>query len=394
MKKKLVYLSLFFFVVNFFFPLFLNADSIVTGFTNKHIQEAIDLEYAKKGGVVTLPEGCYELRNAIYLKSNVQLVGTGESTILKKCPRSSTHVIADIHKGDRKISVKDVSTFKVGDGVSIFSESLKPARIWVTEIIAIEPNAIVLKDALPYDVPLSTKPMVFCSFPCIYCKESNDIAICELVINGNSQNNPVINSWWDSGIGVLDSSHVDIHNVSIIHSPGDGISLNFAHYVNISHSLIESSARLGIHVGSGSQYTYIGNTKILNSGQANIINRDGLYLCFGAVFGLYENNVLQKSQGAGISIGYKDSDNIFQNNIVTKNEIGIFFREDTFETNNLTFLYNDISNNNSSDLQVTKPINNIYMDKWPKRRSIHPSSSFLYYYDSVNNKWDAFSSVK
>ncbi|NGX56909.1 MAG: hypothetical protein K1060chlam5_01162 [Candidatus Anoxychlamydiales bacterium] len=387
MKKEIVKLLIFYYVVTFI-PFFsLHADTVVSGFTDKHIQKAIDLEYAKKGGVVLLPEGIYELRNAVYLKSGVQLVGKGKKTILKKCPLYSTPVIADLLKTSHKIFVEDGYVFKVGDGVSIVSETLQTERIIVTEILDIAANIILLKDDIPCDVSFFTQPIVYCSFPCIYCKDSENITIRDLVIDGSRQDNPVIDSWWDSGIGIRDSSNVDILNVSIIDSPGDGISLNNAHRVKIDNTLIDSSARLGVHVGGGSKYTYICNSRILNSGQANFTNIDGLYLCFDALLGLYENNVIKNNRGAGLSIGHGDSGNIFLNNISTNNNIGLFFREDTIETCNITFLNNDISNNHSLDLMATKPIYNIFMDRWPNSRSIHHLSSSLYCYDYFIDKW-------
>jgi hypothetical protein len=381
-----LYLTLIF-LLNIFF---LHSDTTVEGFTNRHIQKAIDLEYAKGGGVVICPEGEYVLRNAIYLKDNVKIMGKGAKTVLKKCPLFSTRIIHEIHEGDNLVYVKNPSVFKVGDGITIYSQSLIPARVWITEIMEIFPYALRLKDRAPLKVSLSSNPFVFCSFPCIYCKEVNNISIHDLSIDGNSEENPMINTWWDSGLGCNGASKVDIVNVTIHDAAGDGISLNNSHHVSIKDSVINSSARLGIHVGDGSKYTHIANSKIINSGMANIINIDGLYLCFGAAFGLYENNIITNTRGAGLSIGNSDSGNIFLNNKIFHNSIGLLFRVDSFETMNLFFSQNNISNNFDWDIYMQEPVHRIFMDKWPQNSYIHPHASDLFDFQYPQNGWMRF----
>ncbi len=368
----------------------LNADSVVEGYTSRQIQEAINKEAARGGGLVVCPEGEYTLRNAIYLKSNVTLKGQGATTVFRKCPRFASPIISEITKGDYWIQIEDESSFQCGDGITIFSQSLKPARAWVTEVIEIMPGALCLKDAAPLDVHLSSDPFVFCSFPCLYCQEVEHVSVCELLIDGNQQENPVIDTWWDSGIGCRDSRNIEFINVNIMNAAGDGISLNTSHHIRIIGSKINSSARLGVHVGSGSLYTYIGNSEICNSGLAGVINVDGLYLCHSAAFGLYENNVITGTRGAGVSIGRWDSGNIFLKNKVFSNGAGLFLRGDSFETSNLTFLQNEIVNNHSWDLLMRKPVYNIFMDVWPEKRSIHPQASFLYCFDFCKNSWLRF----
>lgn len=361
----------------------LSADGVVHGYTNYDIQEAIDIEAARGGGTVECPSGEYELRNAIYLKNNVILKGQGESTVFKKCPRFTTRVIKDISEGDYWVYVDDVASFKCGDGITVFSESLKPALAWVTEIVEIVPGALRLKRAASHNVYLSSVPFIFCSFPCVYCLNVENVSIYDLTIDGNRKENPTIDSWWDSCIGCTGSRTVEITNVRVIEAPGDGVSLNGADHVRITNTEINNSARLGVHVGGGCKYTYIGNSKIWNSGLSGVINVDGLYLCYGAAFGLYENNVIMGNRGAGLSIGRWDSGNIFFNNIVSDNGIGLLFREDSFETGNIVFLQNQILNNHAEDLLMVKPVFNIFMDVWPAKRSIHPESSFLYCMDLV-----------
>ena len=159
-----------------------NEEIIVKGFTDKDIQEAINFMSANGGGTVLLPSGTCLLRNAIYLKDNVKLVGQGSSTILKKAKGNFTYGESDIIKDDNKILVRDISNFKVGDGVMIFSNSLLPIDKVVTEIVEIKENCFILKDPFIEDISLTSNVIIYSSFPCIFCKNVNNVSIKNLSI--------------------------------------------------------------------------------------------------------------------------------------------------------------------------------------------------------------------
>jgi parallel beta-helix repeat protein len=56
---------------------------------------------------------------------------------------------------------------------------------------------------------------------------------------------------------------------------------------------------------------------------------DGLYVCWRVQHGRFEDNELRGNKGVGISIGHKDSDNVFSGNRVTANQgVGLLFRNE------------------------------------------------------------------
>ena len=55
-----------------------------------------------------------------------------------------------------------------------------------------------------------------------------------------------------------------------------------------------------------------GNRSIGNDG-------DGLFVCWRVRYGLFEANEVRENRGSGISIGHKDSDNLFRGNTITGN---------------------------------------------------------------------------
>ena len=57
---------------------------------------------------------------------------------------------------------------------------------------------------------------------------------------------------------------------------------------------------------------------------------DGMYVCWRVKNGLFEENVIEANKGDGISIGHKDTDNLFRKNRVCRNlRDGLRFRKES-----------------------------------------------------------------
>lgn len=354
------------------------------------IQAAVIAAFEYGGGVVKLQAGDYLLNNSIYLKDKVTLEGVGVKTVLKKNAVAIASITKAAAINDRKIFVDKAAQFKKGDGVSIFSKSLIRYNVFVTEVIECGKDFLILKDPLPNQIDLKSAPKIQNVFPIIYFKECKEAQTLSLTIDGNCAQNPTIDSWWDSGIAVNKSENILIKAVTIKKSAADAISLNASDYVTIEDVIIEAPMRMGMHIGSGSLYTTVKNTKIYQAGINNKNKgdfKDGIFLCFGAKYGRYEDNLIKGCKGHGISIGRWDSENNFYNNTSTENSIGLVFRPDTHECFSLYFTNNKFVNNKEWDLQAYQVISNIFIDSWPKKSNIHPSSFDLFYFDKKQNKW-------
>jgi hypothetical protein len=104
---------------------------------------------------------------------------------------------------------------------------------------------------------------------------------------------------------------------------GDGISFQVSKNVTVEDCLSENHEGLGIHPGSGSQRPVVRRCRSLGNGG------DGLYVCWRVKHGLFEQNEIRGNKHAGISIGHKDTDNLFRGNIVTENLFsGVLFRNE------------------------------------------------------------------
>src|SRR5262249_43631014 len=91
----------------------------IVGASEKPIQAAVDYVARLGGGTVRILPGTYRLRNAVYLASNVRILGSGDDSILIKEPSIKTKLAADSDWFDQEITLVDAQGFAVGDGVCL-----------------------------------------------------------------------------------------------------------------------------------------------------------------------------------------------------------------------------------------------------------------------------------
>jgi len=88
--------------------------------------------------------------------------------------------------------------------------------------------------------------------------------------------------------------------------------------------MAEGNAGHGIHPGSGSQKPVVRHCRSIHNGG------DGLFVCWRVKHGQFEGNALLDNDNAGISIGHKDTDNLFRDNRIEGNrKTGVNFRDET-----------------------------------------------------------------
>jgi parallel beta-helix repeat protein len=122
---------------------------------------------------------------------------------------------------------------------------------------------------------------------------------------------------------LFECEDVTVRNCTVRHYPGDGISFQVSQRITVEDCASEENAGLGLHPGSGSQHPVVRRNVSRHNGG------DGLYVCWRVKYGEFEGNELEGNEGHGISIGHKDSDNVFRENRVIENgRAGILFRND------------------------------------------------------------------
>ncbi|HID21252.1 MAG TPA: hypothetical protein EYP14_02485, partial [Planctomycetaceae bacterium] len=296
----------------------------LVGSTEKAIQAAVDYVAARGGGTVHILPGTYTFRNAVYLPSGVRLVGSGNESVIMKCPSVTVPLAADSDWYDQEITLKDAKGFRVGDGIVLTARdpSTNGPIVIKRTLVARSGNRFKLNDGLRKNLWLMGQPRASLLFPLLTAEYASDILIENLTLDGNRQHNENLNGNYGGCIFLQDCNRITIRNVTARNYNGDAISFQICHDVIVESCRCHDNAGLGVHPGSGSQRPLIRNNVLER-------NRIGLFWCWGVKFGLAEGNRIRDNSHYGVSIGHNDTDNVMRDNdIVGSGRVGLLFRDD------------------------------------------------------------------
>jgi parallel beta-helix repeat protein len=297
----------------------------IKGADNRALQAAVDQVAGLGGGTVRVGPGRYLMRNALVLRDNVQVVGVPGKTVLAACGGFKSLLTADGDCNERQITVADTSGFRVGDGVVILDDASGGFTDTTATLTAqVDAHTFRLSMPLYLDYLVSRKATAKLAFPVVGGWKVKNVVVEGLTIDGNRAQAEALNGCKGGGIYLFECEAVTIRNCAVRDYNGDGISFQVSERVTLEDCLSENNAGLGLHPGSGSTSPVLRRNRSLGNGG------DGLFVCWRVKHGLFEGNELRGNKRFGISIGHKDSDNLFRNNTVTGNaEAGVFFRNET-----------------------------------------------------------------
>jgi hypothetical protein len=286
------------------------------------IQAAVDTIARMGGGTVKLLSGTFRLRNAVYLCSNLRLVGSGPGTVLVKEPSITAKLSADSDWYDQEVTLADASGFRVGDGVCLRARNPHHGGQTVLKrtLVARSGNRFRLDKGLRENLWSTGNPTASTLFPILSGEFVTNIVIENLTLDGSKANNAELDGNHAGCIFLQDCSTVLIRGVVARDYNGDGISWQICHDVTVEGCESRGNTGLGLHPGSGSQRPLIRKNKVLG-------NKIGLFFCWGVKYGLAEGNVIEDTTTAGISVGHRDTDNVIRGNTVRRSgQAGIMFR--------------------------------------------------------------------
>ena len=291
------------------------------GGDEKPIQAAVDYLARLGGGTIKLAVGTFKFRNAVYLSSNIRLIGSGPETILVKEPSIKSKLLLDSDWFDQEITLADAKGFQIGDGICLRAKNSDGVGRTVIKrtLVARSGNRFKLDRALRENVWLMGEATAATLFPVLSGEFVSNIAIENLVLDGNRMNNENLDGNYAGCIFLQDCKDVTIRGVEARNYNGDGISWQICHDVLVENCRSHGHAGLGLHPGSGSQRPIVrGNTL-----QKNDI---GIFFCWGVKYGLADKNAIEDCR-VGISVGHRDTDNLIQKNEVKRSgKVGILFR--------------------------------------------------------------------
>jgi hypothetical protein len=294
------------------------------GSNEKVIQAAVDSVARWGGGTVKILPGAFRFRNAVYLQSNVRILGSGPDSVITKEPSTLARLAEDADWYDQEITLVNANDFQIGDGICIQAKdaSMGTLKFIKRTLVARNGNRFKLDRALRENAFLPVEPKVETLFPLFSGEFIADVTIENLVLDGNKANNAKLDGNFAGCVWLQDCIRITMRNLDARNYNGDGLSWQICHDTLVEGCHSHDHTGVGLHPGSGSQRTIIRGNRLIDNDQ-------GLFWCWGVRWGLAEKNVIEGSKRYGISIGHRDTDNVIRDNDVrASGEVGIFFRKE------------------------------------------------------------------
>ena len=294
------------------------------GSSDKVLQAAVDYVSRFGGGTVQVLPGTYTLRNSVYLRTGIRILGSGADSVLTKSASHSVALSDDSDWYDQEVTVTSAKGLKVGDGIllRVRNPHNGSSDVLKRTLVARKGNRFKLDRALRKNFWLSGKPTLSTLFPLISGDHVHDIAIKDIALDGNRKQNAHLDGNYGGCIFLQDCNRIHMTGVEARNNNGDGISWQICHDVVVENCHSHDNADLGLHPGSGSQRPLIRNNKVER-------NNIGVFFCWGIKYGLAENNQITGNRSYGVSIGHCDTDNLIRLNTITgSGKVGVLFRDD------------------------------------------------------------------
>jgi hypothetical protein len=298
------------------------------GTDDKVIQAGIEYLNRLGGGTLRILPGTYTLQNAVYLRPNVILQGSGETTILRKADGVVTPLVRDSDWFEYGVQVKDAKGFTPGGGIMLRSKT-GPGD-WQYEVVratvtTIEGNVLFIDRITQKDFWTEKNATAATAFPILTAENVDDVTVKDIVLDGNRDKNEHINGNFAGAVFIQQCNRWRFENVTARHYNGDGYSFQVCDDIQFRHCRALNNADLGFHPGSGSQRPVFRNC--ISKG-----NSLGLYFCWAVSDGVAEDCTFSENKQFGVSIGHRDTDNLIKNCTMERNgEVGILFRNEGAE---------------------------------------------------------------
>jgi len=317
-------------------------DADLAGFSNQSIQFAIDA-LEETGGTVILNPGDFIISAPVRLRSNVDLVGSGEETVLKKDKGVQTRYVVDADYGELKLTVETSDGFEIGMKVQVSDDENSGCwNVSTAYVTDIEDDVIYIDRGLIRDYRSDLNGLLSNASSVIDVIEAENCSISNLIIDGKRSDNFFADGCNSAGILIFKSSWITIDGVRVKDFNGEGISWQITEHVTVKNSEIAGNGNTGLHPGTGSPFSIIENNDVHHN------DRDGLFICWRVYDSKVTGNQFHHNGRYGICTGHKDTDVLFEANHIFENlSDGVNLRgeREANAPHRNTFFRNTIENN-------------------------------------------------
>jgi hypothetical protein len=296
----------------------------IVGSDQKAIQAAVDYVARLGGGTVHILPGTYRLRNAIFLQSNVHIVGSGADSVLIKEPSVKTRLVSDSDWYDQEITLEDPKGFEIGDGVVLHTHNPHNGSFdtYKRTLVARSGNRFKLDKMLVENFWVKEGATAATLFALIDGMQVSDVTIENVTLDGNKAGNEFLNGNYVGCIFLRENNRIRMRGITARNFNGDAISWQVCHDVRVEDCHSHDNAGYGVHPGSGSQRTVVVNNRLER-------NDIGFFFCWGVRWGLCEQNTILDNRRFGVSVGHNDTDNLIRKNEIRRSgQVGVLFRQE------------------------------------------------------------------
>ncbi len=297
-------------------------DCDIRGFTNTHIQAALDRVFLLGGGEVVLSAGTFALADAVHLRAGVTLRGQGDATVLRKNDRKASRITAVLGYGHTDLHVAEPDAFELGEGVLLRDEKAYGFYQTCSTLVGREGDVWQVSRAHRHDYRPADEAVAETLFPMVSAYDVADAGVADLAIDGNAEGNPVrMGGCRGGGVFAMRSDRLRLGGVTVRNANTEGIGFQTCDDVDIADCVVTDCAGNGFHPGSGSNRFHIRGCTARRCGAS------GLFYCLRVRDSLLEDCTFEANAGHGVSTGGRDSGNVNRGLAIRDNGgCGFFFR--------------------------------------------------------------------
>ncbi|MBL8228159.1 MAG: right-handed parallel beta-helix repeat-containing protein [Bryobacterales bacterium] len=300
------------------------AKADLIGADHRVLQAAVDYVAGLGGGTVHVLPGEYRFRNAVKLRSNVRILGSGADSVCIKEASIKTLLAENSDWYDQEVTLTDPTGFQVGDGIVLRTRNPHNGShdVYKRTLVARSGKRFRLDQMLTENYWTHEGAVASTMFALFDGFRIQDAVIENISLDGNRANNEYLNGNYVGCIFLRESNRIHMRGVEARNFNGDGISWQVCHDVRVENCRSHGHGGYALHPGSGSQRSVVTGCSLERS-------EIGFFFCWGVKWALVENNKMLDNKRYGVSIGHNDTDNIVRNNQVERSgKTGIFLRQE------------------------------------------------------------------
>jgi hypothetical protein len=278
------------------------------------IQEVIDT-LGEAGGRIVLPAMDLVLDRGLQLRSNVELVGQGEDTVLRKAP-GRVYPLAGYHNyGMYDVPLEFTDGLEPGMTVAVRDDVHGGFFETFARITWIDGHWVGLDCALHSDYSASQEPVLVTSYPLVYGLGVEDVAVRDLCLGGNREAQPAgIGACRGAAVYFLQSHRFEVSDVVETGFAGEGLGFQMCSHVTIRRCSFCRNTGNGYHPGAGSTAVLFEDCVAEGNGRA------GFYFCVRANHVTVQNCTFTGNVACGISVGTRDCHNRIEGCRIVEND--------------------------------------------------------------------------